>query len=70
MDAHRIAAAVLPWTPASGAAPVLRVVDPGMDARKRLTGTQVTTVARRHARDEELAPGTARAEAVRLTAHG
>ena len=43
-----------------------RVVDLGIDARKALTGTQITAVARWRTRDEELGPATARIEAVRL----
>lgn len=45
---------------------LLRVVDLGIVARKSLTGTQIATVARWRARDEELAVSIARAEAVRL----
>lgn len=99
LDAHRIAAAVLPLDTSELRHPrlaegvraalrvliaardhmtaertaainaltaLLRVVDLGMDARKPLTGTQITTVARWRARDEQIAPATARAEAVRL----
>lgn len=45
---------------------LLRVVDLGIDVRKPLTGTQIATVARWRARDEELGAATARAEAIRL----
>ena len=45
---------------------LLRVVDLGIDARKAVTGTQIATVARWRARDEELGAATARAEAIRL----
>ena len=44
---------------------LLRVVDLGIDARKPVSGTQIATVARRRARDEELGAATARAEAIR-----
>ena len=43
---------------------LLRVVDLGIDARKPVS-TQIATVARRRARDEELGAATARAEAIR-----
>lgn len=45
---------------------LLRVVDLGIDARKSLTRTQITTVARWHTRDEGLSAATARTKAVRL----
>lgn len=45
---------------------LLRVVDLGLDARKPVTRTQIATVARWRARDEDLGTATARAEAIRL----
>ena len=45
---------------------LLRTVDLGMDARKPLTDSQIIEVSIWRTRDEELAPATARAEAVRL----
>lgn len=45
---------------------LLRVLDLGIEARKALTGTQITTVARWRTRDEDLGAATARAEASRL----
>ncbi|MBE1537078.1 IS110 family RNA-guided transposase [Actinomadura algeriensis] len=99
LDAHRIAAAVLPLDTRELRRPrmaegvraalrvlvaardhmtaertatvnaliaLLRVVDLGIDARKPLTGTQIATVARWRARDEELGAATARTEAIRL----
>jgi transposase len=46
-----------------------RVNDLGLDARKPLTGTQITEVSRWRAREEPLALSVARAEAVRLAKH-
>lgn len=99
LDAHRIAAAVLPLDTGQLRHPrlaegvraalrvliaardhmttdrtatlnaltaLLRVVALGIEARKPLTGTDVTTVSGWRARDEELGLATARAEAVRL----
>ena len=45
---------------------LLRVVDLGIDARKRLTSKPVRDVSRWRIRDEDLGAATARAEAVRL----
>ncbi|MEV3927750.1 IS110 family transposase [Actinomadura coerulea] len=45
---------------------LLRIADLGIDARKAMTGTQIATVARWRARDEELGAATARTEAIRL----
>ncbi len=45
---------------------LLRVADLGVDARRPLTSSQITTVAAWHTRDEGLATATARAEAIRL----
>ena len=45
---------------------LLRVVDPGIDARKPLTSKQVREVSRWRTREEDLGAATARAEAVRL----
>jgi transposase len=45
---------------------LLRTVELGVDARKPLTGRQITEVSRWRARSEDLAALTARAEAVRL----
>jgi transposase len=102
LDAHRIAAAVLPLDKQQLRRPrlndgvraalrilitaresmtadrtravnaltaLLRVNDLGLDARKPLTGTQITDVSRWRARDEPLAISIARAEAVRLANH-
>ena len=41
----------------------------GLDARRKLTGTQITTVSRWRARQEELSLSIARAEAIRLATH-
>lgn len=48
---------------------LLRVNDLGLDARKPLTGSQITEISRWRARDEPLATSIARAEAVRLANH-
>lgn len=48
---------------------LLRVVDLGIDARRALTGAQVSTVARWRTRAEDLATSTARTEAIRLAKH-
>ena len=48
---------------------LLRVNDLGLDARKPLTGSQITEVSRWRARDEPLATSIARSEAVRLANH-
>jgi len=45
---------------------LVRVVDLGIEARRALTGAQVTMIARWRTRTEDLATATARAEAVRL----
>ncbi|MGO4385844.1 IS110 family transposase [Specibacter sp. RAF43] len=45
---------------------LLRVSNLGLDARKALTGAQITQVSRWHAREEKLALSVARAEALRL----
>lgn len=45
---------------------LLRTVDLGVDARKSLTATQVSTIASWRARQENLGRRTCRAEAVRL----
>jgi len=45
---------------------LLRTVELGIDARKPLTGQQITEVSRWRARSEDLAAVTARTEAVRL----
>lgn len=99
LDAHRIAAAVLPLehdqlsrprmaegtraalrtlvsardhmtrerTAASNAlVALLRVVDLGVDARRALTTTQVVTISRWRARQEDLSDSIARTEATRL----
>lgn len=99
LDAHRVAAAVLPLDTSHLRRPrlaegvraalrvlvtardhmtaertatvnaliaLLRVVDLGIDARKPLTATQIATVTRWRARDEELGAATARTEAIRL----
>ncbi|WP_248758872.1 IS110 family transposase [Pseudarthrobacter sp. SSS035] len=102
LDAHRIAAAVLPLDEQQLRQPrlnegvraalrilvtaresmttdrtrgvnaltaLLRVNDLGLDARKPLTGTQITEASRWRAREEPLAQSVARAEAVRLAKH-
>jgi transposase len=102
LDAHRIAAAVLPLDEQQLRRPrlnegvraalrilisaresmttdrtravnaltaLLRVNDLGLDARKPLTGSQITEVSRWRARDEPLAISIARAEVVRLANH-
>lgn len=43
-----------------------RTVDLGLDARRPLSGTQITEIARWRAREEDIARATARSEAVRL----
>ncbi|MGN7151390.1 IS110 family transposase [Arthrobacter sp. SAFR-179] len=48
---------------------LLRVNDLGLDARKPLTGSQITEVSRWRARDEPLAISIARSEVVRLANH-
>lgn len=45
---------------------LLRVVDLGIDARRSLTGSQITTIAAWRTRNEDLATATARDEAIRL----
>ena len=45
---------------------LLRVADPGIDARHPLTGTQITTAAGWRTREEPLAVSTVRWEAARL----
>ncbi|NYI40400.1 transposase [Demequina lutea] len=45
---------------------LLRVVDPGFDARRPLTATQIATITAWRTRDEDLATATARGEATRL----
>lgn len=45
---------------------LLRIVDLGIDARRALTNTQLVTVSRWRARDEELGVATSRSEAIRL----
>lgn len=45
---------------------LVRVADLGIDARGSLTARQITTIAAWRTREEELATGVARAEAVRL----
>jgi transposase len=45
---------------------LLRIVDLGIDARKPLTGAQITTIAGWRTRQEPIAVATARAEAIRL----
>ncbi|KRE84150.1 IS110 family transposase [Arthrobacter sp. Soil764] len=102
LDAHRIAAAVLPLDEQQLRRPrlnegvraglrilisaresmttdrtravnaltaLLRVNDLGLDARKPLTGSQITEVSRWRARDEPLAISIARSEVVRLANH-
>jgi transposase len=48
---------------------LLRVNDLGLDARKSLTGSQITEASRWRAREEPLALSIARSEAVRLAKH-
>ncbi|WP_115789405.1 IS110 family transposase [Arthrobacter silvisoli] len=48
---------------------LLRVTELGLDARRSLTGTQITEVSRWRTRDEPLALSVARAEATRLAKH-
>lgn len=45
---------------------LLRIVDLGIDARRALTNTQLVTVSRWRARDEDLGVATSRSEAIRL----
>lgn len=45
---------------------LLRIVDLGIDARKPLTGAQITTIAGWRTRQEPIAVATARTEAIRL----
>jgi transposase len=45
---------------------LVRTVDLGIDARRPLSGTQVAEISRWREREEDVAAGTARAEAVRL----
>lgn len=44
---------------------LVRIVDLGLDARRPLSGTQITEIARWRAREEDIATATARTEAVR-----
>ena len=48
---------------------LVRSNDLGVDARRKLTPAQIEEVSRWREREEELAPGIARAEAVRLAKH-
>ncbi|WP_044495952.1 IS110 family transposase [Nesterenkonia massiliensis] len=48
---------------------LLRANNLGLDARRSLTGTQITEVSRWRSRDEPLALSVARAEAIRLAQH-
>lgn len=45
---------------------LLRIVELGIDVRRPLTATQITTIAAWRGRDEDLATATARGEAIRL----
>ncbi|MFC7849698.1 IS110 family transposase [Arthrobacter sp. NPDC057388] len=53
----------------NGLTALLRTNDLGLDARKTLTGAQITEVSRWRAREEPLALSVARLEAVRLAKH-
>lgn len=48
---------------------LVRSNDLGMDARRKLNGSQITEVSRWRPRDEDMAPSIARTEAVRLAKH-
>lgn len=50
----------------NGLTALVRLNEPGLDARKALSAVQIAAVSRWRARDEEPALSVARAEAVRL----